>query len=167
MPVIKPVNHEPCAVCQNNIMLVQFLKQLDNLKNDIAKLWHKASEQSVCVEGIDKDLYWERTLKDEDLDMTLVPTFNTYDRHWKRTLNHNPFRFDWTSLDCCQPWDRDYVGVVSDALDEQIASWKAPTPFGKMPNLPLLDALEVFDESVKKLEKYLNLIYPIVENHEK
>lgn len=160
MPVIKPINQGPCPVCKRNVNLTQFLQSIDEFRGVVKSMWVEASTRSICIEGLDKSVYWERTLKDEDGDMTMMPTFEAYDSLWKSSFQHNPIEFNWNTLDCCFSWDRDYVRMVSTTLDEQIASWKTVTPFGKEPNLSVLRALQDFDKNIKSLEGYFNELYP-------
>ena len=118
-----------CKTCREDKEFQTLKKAINLVQGQLRMLWayarssHTVSDKEIHV----NENYHEARAKDVFGNVTLIPSYKFYVQTWSRCMLQNPLQYDWLKFDMHCAWDKKYLLVLSDTIDEQMAIWLEDT----------------------------------------
>lgn len=115
-----------CEICARDTRLTKLKINLKHVSERLVTEWKKWKGEIYLDLVVVDPSGWGYYLQSENTDnlpVTVIPSFDTFQANWKSAMVLSPTEYDWRSFDIHCEFDKDYLDLVVRVSSEQLDMW--------------------------------------------
>lgn len=114
MILLANLTYHPCHICGNDKKLKKKIEAIMLAAMMAKRIWQDHPTTQECIDS---------HLAGEDGEVTLIPTYESYNQMLVKAWLTNPLENDWRTYDRHNAFHKNYLDSTMETINEQLLLW--------------------------------------------